>query len=96
MSIYESCIFDKVVLSIIIAEIRFCRAENITSNGTKYVWLRTPTGTNATFRCPNNQSFLVTRACMACTGGGVWQDFHRRGCGVLTGQLDEILASSVS
>lgn len=88
--------FDEVILSVNIAEVGFCPAENNTSNGTEFIWLRTPIGTNATFRCPNNQSFSVTRACMACTGGGVWQTFDQQGCGVLTNQLDAILASSVS
>ena len=74
---------------------RFCHAENITVSNITFIWLNTPAGTNATFRCPNTPSHSVTRRCMACM---IWQDFDRQGCEVLdlSSLLEEIINSSVS
>ena len=71
----------------------FCPARNFTSqSGTRFVWQTTPAGTNATFTCPNNPSFSVSRNCLSCSGAGVWLEYDRRGCGTLTADLGGILS----
>ena len=74
----------------------FCPAENVTANRTTFIWLNTPAGINATFRCPNNPRHSVTRRCMACMRAAIWQDFDQQGCGVLSVQLEGVINSSVS
>ena len=41
----------------------------------------------ATFFCPLNAAFTVTRS---CNNVGEWQAFNEEGCGVVSSQLDSL------
>ena len=74
----------------------FCPAQNASFFGTSFLWQMTPAGTNATFTCPDNTRFSVTRECFSCNRAGIWLEYNERGCGSLTGDLSRILNQSVS
>ena len=60
-------------------------------NDTTFKWPETNGGSDASFTCPNNPSFTVSRRCIP---GGQWGIFDEAGCGVLTQVFRDISASS--
>ena len=66
----------------------FCDAElTLSESGTIFVWPETLGGDSATFFCPLNPSFNVTRVCDV---GGVWLMFDETSCGVILGVLNTL------
>ena len=62
-----------------------------TKDNVTFIWPETPINSNASFTCPNNPQYNVTRKCGA---GGDWKDYDQQGCGVLLKELVEIMKMS--
>ena len=75
------------------ASTSFCRREVIQTLSTTYTWPETPSGSVASFTCPNNPEFSVSRECNA---GGVWQPFNEEACGVVSQQLSRLNNSFIN
>ena len=69
-----------------------CGNEEIFSNGITYNWPMTPSGSSASFSCPNNPTYTVNRECSV---EGLWQDFDLDACGLLTEELNNLLDTKV-
>ena len=67
--------------------IRPCAQEEVTTNSTVFKWPDTAGGSNASFICPNNLLFTVSRMCFK---DGQWGEFDDKGCGVLGPEIEVI------
>ncbi len=75
--------------NIIIIATGFCDEEtNLSESGTTFIWPETQGEQTATFVCPLNRQFQVTRSCGI---GGVWDQFDETACGTITGQLNNLI-----
>ena len=68
-----------------------CKLEVILSNGVVFKWPETASSSSASFVCPNNMMFTVTRQCYF---DGQWGIFNDEGCGVLATQFGDINVAS--
>ena len=68
-----------------------CPSEEVLTQSVVFQWPETASGSVATFTCPNNDTFNVSRQCL---DGGRWEEFDEGGCRVLSAQLDDISISS--
>ena len=57
------------------------------SNDIVFKWSETAGASNASFICPNNGLFTVSRTCFT---GGQWGQFDDKGCGVLASEFEDI------
>ena len=64
-----------------------CAQEEVMSNNIVFKWPQTAGGSNASFICPNNQLFSVSRKCFT---GGKWGQFNDEACGVLASDFEDI------
>ena len=60
-------------------------------NDIVFKWPETDSSSNATFVCPNNAMFMVSRQCYF---DGQWGTFDEKGCGVLAMEFEEISVAS--
>ena len=64
-----------------------CAQEEVMSNDIVFQWPETAGGSNASFICPNNRLFTVSRKCFT---DGQWGRFDDKGCGVLASEFEDI------
>lgn len=69
-----------------------CRPEEVITNSTTFKWPETNGGSVATFICPNNMMFSVSRSCRI---GGHWDMFDEEGCGTLAPKLSVLVVQNV-
>lgn len=65
--------------------------DEVLINNVVFKWPETDSGFNATFVCPNNMIFNVSRQCLS---SGLWGGFDYGGCGVLASVFETISMAS--
>ena len=68
-----------------------CMQEEVITRNVIFIWLDTNSSFNATFVCPNNKMFNVSRQCLS---SGQWGRFDDEGCGVLASEFEAISMAS--
>ena len=68
-----------------------CIPDEVPTPTVVFQWPETASGSVATFICPNNNMFAVSRRCL---DGGRWDKFDQEGCGVLSAEFDDITMES--
>ena len=68
-----------------------CKPEEVLVNNVVFKWSETVSSFNATFVCPNNEMFAVSRQCYF---DGQWGTFNEKGCGVLAMEFEDISVAS--